>query len=150
MAGLIPRTVREALAQQLTNNLQMVIGVHAYAPGSDPDFVPAYPAIRIGHAPGTNYTTTFGPQGIAKMALQVEALTSSADGGVSAEMALDDLYAIGTGANSSVYDAIMTDPTLGGALENIEYVDVAPPRPIGDGRWSFTHTIYVYARRSAL
>lgn len=150
MAGLIPRTVREALAQQLTNNLQRVVGVHAYAPnGNDPDAVPGYPAILIGHAPDTDYQITFGAQGIAKLLLQVEARTWSADNGMSAEIALDDLFAIGTGANSSVYDAIMLDPTLGSTVENIEYVDVSPCRPISEGRWSFTHTIAVYARRSA-
>lgn len=151
MAGLIPRTVREALAQQLTNNLQMVIGVHAYAPGSDPDFVPAYPAILIGHADGTDYALTFGARGIAQMSLEVEVRTASGDNGVSAEMAADDLFAAGTGANSSVYDALMTDVTLGGVVSTLKVESVSPPRPIDttSGRWSFTYTVSVYAPRSA-
>jgi len=148
MAGLNPKAVREALAAQLKNNIQRGIGVHAYAPMLDPDGVPSYPVILIGHAQeSTDYALTFGSQGIAEMHLEVEVRTHSADGR-SGEEALDDLFAAGSGASSSVYDALMSDVTLGGLTHTLRVVDVRAPRSLGDGRWSAGWVIAVCQARS--
>jgi len=148
MAGLTPKLVREALQKQLANNLSRDVGVHAYAPLLDVREFTGYPAILISHAPeSTDYALTFGSQGIAEMHLLVEAFTDSPDG-VSAEMALDDLFAAGSGASSSVYDALMSDVTLGGLTHTLRVVDVRAPRSLGDGRWSAGWVIAVCQARS--
>lgn len=148
MAGLNPKAVREALKSQLANNLSRVVGVHAYAPLLDVREFSSYPAILISHAPeSTDYALTFSDQGIAEMHLLVEAFTDSPDG-ISAEIALDDLFAAGSGASSSVYDAILSSDTLGGLVARLRVVDVRPPRSLGDGRWSAGWVVAVYQARS--
>ena len=148
MAGLNPKAVREKLAEQLANNIQRGIGVHPYAPMLDADAVPSYPVILIGHAQeSTDYALTFGPQGIAEMHLEVEVRTHSADG-KSGEIALDDLFAAGSGASSSVYDALLSDVTLGGQCRSLRVVSVRPPRPLGDGVWSAAYIVAIYQARS--
>lgn len=149
MAGLNPEAVREALAQQLANNIQRGVGVHAYAPMIDPNDVPAYPAILIGHAdPSTQYEVTFGPRGIATMHLEVEVRTQSADG-VSAERLLDQLWAAGDGQSSSVFDALNTARDLGGVVSTMTIVSARAPRPLGNGVWSAAYVVAVHQPRSS-
>ena len=148
MAGLIPRTIREAVKATIDSaGLGRSVAVHAYAPTVDPDAVSQYPCILIGWADPANYRLTFGAQGIASLPLELEIRTQSADG-ISAEMALDDLLAAGTGAGSSIWDALDSDATLGGAVRTSTCVPSSPPRPQGDGRWSASIVLTAYAARS--
>ena len=148
MAGLIPRTIREAVKKTIDSaGLGRSVAVHAYAPTVDPDAVSQYPCILIGWADPADYRLTFGAQGIASLPLELEIRTQSADG-ISAEMALDDLLAAGTGAGSSIWDALDSDSTLGGAVARTICVMSAPPRPQGDGRWSASLVLTAHAARS--
>ena len=104
--------------------------------------------ILIGHAQeSTDYALTFGSQGIAEMHLEVEVRTHSADGR-SGEEALDDLFAAGSGASSSVYDALLSSDTLGGTISRLRVVNVRPPRPLGNGVWSAAYIVAIYQARS--
>jgi hypothetical protein len=149
MAGLIPRTIREAVKKTIDQaGLGRTVAVHAYAPTVDPDAVSQYPCILIGWADPANYRLTFGAQGIASLPLELEIRTQSADG-ISAEMALDDLLAAGTGSGSSIWDALDTDRTLGGVVTAATtLVMSSPPRPQGDGRWSASLVLTAHAARS--
>jgi hypothetical protein len=149
MAGLNPRRVREAVKAALDGSgLSRTVAVHAYAPTADPDFTAQYPCVLIGWADSADYRMTFGAQGIASLPLELELRTQSADG-ISAEMALDDLLAAGTGAAASIWDALDADPTFGGVVTAAsKCVMTTPPRPLGDGRWSCTFTLTTHAARS--
>lgn len=149
MAGLNPAAVREALAQQLANNIQHGVGVHAYAPSFDPNDVPDEDGRIGGHAENsTQYEVTFGPRGIATMHLEVEVRTQSADG-VSAERLLDELWAAGDGQSSSVFDALNTDRDLGGVVSTMTIVGARAPRPLGNGVWSAAYVVAVHQPRSS-
>jgi len=148
MAGLIPKTIREAVKRTIAEaGLGRTVAVHAYAPTADADAVAQYPCVLIGWADPAQYRVTFGAQGIASLPLELEIRTQSADG-VSAEMALDDLLAAGAGAGSSIWDALDSDATLGGAVRTSTCEMTAPPRPLGDGRWSATLVLTAHAARS--
>jgi len=154
MAGLDIKATRNAIATVLeAASIGQDVAVYAYSPGPDPDIVTGSPAILIGHAPGTDYRLTFGARGLAQLKLEIEIRCTSADG-VSAELALDDLLNAGTGATSSIFDALTADPTFGGVVGNSELSDPTPPRPVRPGGsgpvayWSASFTLTIYQPRS--
>lgn len=151
MAGLVIGTIRTALKTRLdAASMTRSVAVFDYAP-DDPDAITQYPCIVIRHASPIDYAVTFGPAGIAELPLLVEVRAQAADGR-SAEKVLDDLLSAGTGATSSVYDAIMGDVTLGGACRTLRIVAASPPTPRqtpqGKPYWSTSYTVTISASRS--
>lgn len=122
MAGINPRAVREAIQASIrAAGMSRDVAVYAYPPESL-----AYPAVTIGWAQG-DYAITFGAAGIAQMRFAVDVRTTAAEID-SAAIALDDLLSAGTGAASSVYDALTADPTFGAAVGGSAVTDFTPPR----------------------
>ena len=124
MAGLDPGAIRTAIKTQLgAASISRAITVYDYPPEAC-----SYPCIAILHAgESADYAVTFGATGIASMAFRVEIRTTSADG-ISAAKALDDLISAGTGADSSVYDALNADHTLSGAIRTFTFTGFSPPQ----------------------
>ena len=156
MAGLNIGTIRTAIKTVLDlSSIARDVAVYAYAPGPDPDVVPGYPAVLIGHGnAGVDYMLTFGSRGLTQMDLEIEVRTASGDGGMSAERVLDDLLSAGTGTTSSIFDALNTDPTFGGVCTSV-VTKVSPPRPIrpaGPGTpvmfWAATFTLTINQPRA--
>lgn len=149
MEGLHPVTVREALQAAIQNaGLDKTVAVHAYDPGAPHH---QYPALIIGHGTGVDYAITFGPRGIAVLNLQVEIRTSAVEPAGGGRQ-LDELLAAGTGANSSVFDALRSDPTLGGVVGDCTVKSATPPRYVDDESgtyWTSTLPITVHQARSA-
>lgn len=149
MAGLVIGTIRTALKTRLdAASMTRAVAVYDYV--DDRDAVTQYPCIFIGHADPVDYAITFGSAGIAELPLEVEVRAQAADQR-SAEKVLDDLLSAGTGATSSVYDAINADRTLGGACRTLTVVAASPPRPGSNQNgvyWTTSYTIKIYASRS--
>lgn len=150
MAGLVIGTIRAALKTRL-DAATMTRSVAVYDYCDDRDAVTQYPCIFIGHADPIEYAVTYGAQGIAQMSFEVEVRTQAADNR-SAEKVLDDLLSAGTGATSSLYDAICADRTLGGTCHTLTVVAATPPRKgVANGGtiyWSSTYTVTIAASRS--
>jgi hypothetical protein len=130
MAGLNPAAVREAVKAQLDNaGLARTVAVHLYHPGGDDDdAITQYPCIIIGWADSADYRETFGAQGIASLPLELDIRTQAADPR-SAEKALDDLLAAGTGADSSIFDALDADVTLDATVSVSQITMTQRPEP---------------------
>lgn len=150
MAGLHIPTIRTALKTRLdAATMTRPVAVYDYV--DDPDAVTQYPFIFMGHAEPIGYEITFGSQGIAELPLRVEVRAQAADNR-SAEKVLDDLLSAGTGATSSLYDAINADRTLGGACRTLLIESASPPQPRttanGINYWSASYTLKIQASRS--
>lgn len=122
MAGLTISDIREALAAQLRANIARDVSVRAYPP------VALAPSILIELDPdAVDYWVTFGAAGLSTVRLT---LTVDPSGGESESTArrLDDFLSAGTGNDSSIIDAVMTDSSLGltGVTCMFQSVDVDP------------------------
>lgn len=150
MAGLIPKVIRQAIVDTVKRSaVSRPLALHAYKPiTGEPT---EYPCLLVSHATGADYATTFGAAGIAEMPFRVEIRCQSADG-ISGEMALDDLMAAGTGADSSIYDALNADRTLGGKVATYTVVDVEQPEertsPDGTDYWRGAFVLSIKQPRS--
>ena len=133
MAGLVPKVIREAIVNTLRSSaISRPLALYAYKPVTGEPM--EYPCVLVSHATGADYATTFGDRGIAEMPMRVEIRSTSTDG-ISGEMILDELMAAGTGADSSVYDALTADRTLGAKVATFTVLDVEQPneRLFSDG-----------------
>lgn len=143
MAGLIPKVIRQAIVDTLGSaGISRPLALYPYKPiTGEPT---EYPCVIVSHANGANYATTFGDKGIAEMPLRVEIRALSADGS-SGEMVLDDLMAAGTGADSSIYDALDADRTLGNKVATYTVVNIEQPeeRPMRDGTSTYWRGAFV-------
>jgi len=144
MAGLHPRIIREAVASSIrAAGLAKEVGVFAYEP---PTW--AHPnSVTIYHAAGSDYAVTFGATGLASLALEVR-IRCTAAMREEAERALDDLLAAGTGAGSSVWDALNADRTFSAAVRTFEFIDYRPPTFTDDDALEASYVILVHQARS--
>jgi hypothetical protein len=153
MAGLAIQTIREAVKTLIDGyGITPTAAVHAYPPFITADNTQQYPCVLITHAAaGTEYATTFGPKGVAQLSLMLEIRTNAADP-VSSAIAMDALLSAGTGATRSVFDAVASDPTLGGLVSTSSMLDItqSPTLFQGDGvvYWSAKLALTVYQPRS--
>lgn len=151
MAGLVPATVRAAIKSTLdAASISRALAIYAYRPFWTADQFTQYPCLIIGYDTDTEYMGTFGPHGLAELHLRLELRTESSDC-ISAEMAMDAFLAAGTGADSSVFDALLADPTFGGVVGSSIARTATPPRPLeesGVRYWSSFIPLTVYASRS--
>lgn len=106
--------IRKAIKAQLAANLNRETNVYEHG-----QLVRSYPCIEILPAQGeaVGYFKTFGDGGLGDLRLDLHIYTT-ADDPVSAQIALDDYLSIGGDNQSSVVDAILTDRTLGGAVQD--------------------------------
>lgn len=113
MAGLTLQPIREALATQITANLTRKPSVFAY----DPEAHSGHTIVIRPAADYIAYFGTMGPNGMADVLLDVviEVPGRLAD----AQIAMDDYLSAGTGNGSSVVDAIHSDRTLGGLVQDM-------------------------------
>ena len=111
--ALDPYTIHVALADQIRDYIAADVNVYPW-----PHRTPDLPAVSIW--PGAEYLAyigTFGPNGIADMMLEVVVQQSAADDESEFKF-LSDLLAVGTGAGSSIMDAVHLDRSLGGLVED--------------------------------
>lgn len=119
MAGLTLSTIREALKARFdSDTIARQLDVKAYrVTGAS-----VYPRLTIEADPGDyiDYWVTFGSVGLStvRFVLVVESgpLNDAGFADESARRRLDDFLSVGTGNGSSVIDAVMSDPTLGGVV----------------------------------
>jgi hypothetical protein len=116
-------TVKEALAAQISAyfaaNGGRQTNVRPYRS------VSTYPCITMAITDLVPFGT-MGPAGIAEVQLMVTIHVNSADPD-SDEIAMDDYMSVGVGNGSSVIDAINSDHTLGGVVENVTALEVRAP-----------------------
>lgn len=105
MSGLTLSEIREALAAQLVANLSAETNVSIRGEAKPPPVI----TIRLRRPP--DYWGTFGASGLAMVPWELEIDPGGND--ESSVRRLDDYLSVGTGNNSSVLDALMTDKTLG-------------------------------------
>lgn len=154
-AGLSPQNAREAIGRTLESLRD--VKVYPYAPNADPDDVlDKYPCVIIRHSRSpysplggdrSGFAGTFGPRGLANMSFDLELRTQSQDG-ITAEKAMDEYVAAGTGAGLSMWDALATDTTFGNVVGGSSVTNFTPPRPIAWGVWSATWTVTIQQRKS--
>lgn len=145
MAGLLPKVIRQAIVDTIRSaGVSRPLALYAYRPVTgDPT---EYPCVIVSHARGADYATTFGAAGIAELPLQVEIRTQATDG-TSGEMALDDLMSAGLGSDSSIYDALDADRTLGGKVATFIVAGIEQPeeRVLRDGTSTYWRGAFVLA-----
>jgi hypothetical protein len=150
MAGLNISQVREAVKKALSGAaFARTVAVHAYDPHTDPEAHHQYPCVimSIGDD-GIQYRTTFGARGVAQLALRLEVRTPDGPDG---EKMMDDLLSAGTGATSSLFDALAADETFAGTIASGVALSVTAPRRLTNGTsnyWSATYTLTVNQPRS--
>lgn len=112
--GLTLREIREALASTIRDGVERETTVLAYRAVSS-----SFPLIAL--EPDSDYVDywqSFGSSGIAVVRLSVVIVPGKAD--ESARIRLDDFLSAGTGNGSSVVDAVVADPTLGGVVRTVQ------------------------------
>jgi len=112
--GLTLREIREALAATIRDGVERETTVLAYRAVSS-----SFPLIVL--EPDSDYVDywqSFGASGIAVVRLSVVIVPGKAD--ESARIRLDDFLSAGTGNGSSVVDAVVADPTLGGVVRTVQ------------------------------
>jgi hypothetical protein len=126
------KAIREALAAQINANTGRELHAYAYPPGS-PGEMPAV-VVRAGEE-YVNYYVDQGAQTDVTFILDVIApCRVSLEDGL---RVLDELLSADAGEPNSVFDAIETDPTLGGAVVHCEVLTAGQHIGIGavnDGR----------------
>lgn len=125
--GLDIGPIRQALADQIQNNIDRRTNVYRYSTAW------ALPAVTIEPSdPFVSVFETMGPDGQSDIELDVciYAVAAVLD---DAEMAIDDYLSIGNGNNSSVVDAIHADLTLGGLVESCKCLTVGAPTVLATG-----------------
>ena len=111
MSGFTISEIREALADQIRNNLTRDTKVYAYPIGEVPG--PAVHIFPSGNGEYVDYWQTFGPEGLALVAFDVIVDPGGQDSMADAARRLDDYLSCGTGNGSSVIDAIGAADTTG-------------------------------------
>ena len=113
--GLTLREIREALASTIRDGVERETTVLAYRAVSS-----SFPLIVLEPDGGdyVDYWQSFGSSGIAVVRLSVVIVPGRAD--ESARIRLDDFLSAGTGNGSSVVDAVVADPTLGGVVRTVQ------------------------------
>lgn len=112
--GLTLREIREALAAAIRDGVERETTVLAYRAVSS-----SFPLIVL--EPDSDYVDywqSFGSSGVAVVRLSVVIVPGRAD--ESARIRLDDFLSAGTGNGSSVVDAVVADPTLGGVVRTVQ------------------------------
>lgn len=137
------RLIREAAAFQIANGIARQATGYAY----DGTTI-TLPAIII--RPGSPYVTyheSFGDRCLVGVELEIEVITSSADG-ISAGVAMDDLLSPGLANSSSILEAIEADPTLGGTVGHCWISEASPPQADGEGHMSASLSLHITANKS--
>lgn len=134
--GLNIGNTREALKATIVKaGLARDIAIHAYDPYLEAEAHHQFPAIVISIADnGIEYRRTMGAHGIASLTLLLEIRTQDGPDG---ERVMDDLLNAGTGTSSSLFDAIASDPTLGGVVADAVALSVTSPRRMSNGTTTF-------------
>lgn len=113
MAGLTLSTIREAIAAQIVGYTQRAVNAKAYRVGGTPT---RQVVIEPDVGDYIDYwVTQGGPVGLARVRLVIVVEADNAD--ESARRRLDDFLSVGQGNGSSIVDAVMSDPTLGGLVD---------------------------------
>jgi hypothetical protein len=126
-----PKEIREALAEQLRQNVARGINYFAYRPANPP--VP-YVAV-ICDDPYVGYHETFATATTGALC-DVRFMIEIGHSGEaqSAQIFIDELLASGTGQQSSVIDAIEADRTIGGTVETCIVLRAGPITPTDPDR----------------
>lgn len=112
--GLTLREIREALAAAIRDGVERETTVLAYRAASS-----SFPLIVLEpDGDYVDYWQSFGSSGVAVVRLSVVIVPGRAD--ESARIRLDDFLSAGTGNGSSVVDAVVADPTLGGVVRTVQ------------------------------
>jgi len=109
-------TIREAIGAQLRANLSREINVDVDRAGS-----PA-PVIRLElqeSDPIDYWLTMNGGTGNGVAEVRFDLIVDVANVDQSAVKRLDEFLSVGTGNGSSIIDALLSDVTLGGVVENV-------------------------------
>ena len=110
--GLTIGTIREALADQIDNYLERDSNVYARPVGDV-----QYPAITVDFPDGeyVDYQETMTGYGVSAVRFIIVVETAGMDR-EAASIAIDDYTSAGQGNTSSIFDAILSDVTLGGVV----------------------------------
>lgn len=136
--------IREALAGQIRDNIGRQTNVYAYPP-----MTIAPPAIAVLSPDGAEYVDywqTFSRAGIGKVTFTLRIYLAA--GYIDAQIALDDYLSVGDGFASSVLDALLAGPTLGGVVQTCHVQGASGP--LFDeltGQWVADIPIEVYAKK---
>ena len=115
MSGLDITAIRQAIADQLRTNLDRETNVYPYWVEA-----PQFPCVMVVPEQGgefVSYFRTFTAQGLSELRFELHIWTVGTDA-TSAQRAIDDYLSAGGDNQSSVLDAVMTDPTLNGVVES--------------------------------
>jgi hypothetical protein len=114
MAGLNLQAIHEALANQIQSYVGRQTNVAAFPDGSS-----NYPMITVFSDPSgyVDPYSTFSGNGYAEVMLRVKVEVDAVDDSSKCIKILDYL-SVGTGNTSSVFDAIRSDHTLGGLIDD--------------------------------
>ena len=108
-----PYAIHVALADQIRDYITADVNVYAW-----PMRTPDYPSVSVWPGPEyIAYIGTFGANGIADMMLELVIEHSAADDESEFKW-IADLLAAGTGFSASLADAVMSDRTLGGVVDD--------------------------------
>ena len=108
-----PWAIRVALADQIRANVAADINVYPHGKRN-----PDNPSIQVRAASGhIAYIGTFGADGIGDMMLELVVSMDAADDESEVRF-LCDLLSAGTDAESSLFDAVHSDRTLGGVVSD--------------------------------
>lgn len=149
--GFNLRAIRKAVQDTLRlAPIARTVAFHAYDPFNDPAGHHQLPAVIISIADdGIKYRGTFGAAGLASVVLQLEVRTQDGPDG---EAMMDDLLSAGTGADSSLFDALTADPTFGGVISVGTTLESSSPKRMKNESmtfWSATFKLTCHQPRSA-
>lgn len=116
MSGLDLKAVHEALANQISAGIANVgsFTVQAFPSTSPRPCIEVWPDSEY-----VNYHVTSGPAGLSDVSLVIRVYLSAANA-ESEWLIACRMISAGTGHGSSIYDAVMADRTLGGAVADID------------------------------
>lgn len=124
--SLNPRAIKEALAKQLTENIDREVTVRPFH--TPPKAAFPYITMEEDH---TEFST-FGPHTDSTYVIDL-VLAIAANDPDNAEIALDDYRSMSVGRSSSIPDAIAADSTLGGAVASCVVGQISTPEWFEDG-----------------
>lgn len=135
--------IREALADQIKANVQATPNVYAYLPDA-----PQWPLIAVTpDDPFVSYAESMGPQPFCRLHLLVRiGATGLAE---DAARFIDEMLAVGSATNSSVFDAIKIDQRLGGLVSNLDVGEarLVPGGPENAGYFEAMLPVTIYTRQ---
>ncbi len=132
------REIREALAAQIEAYVSRDVNGYPYGTGG---LIGTRCVVIAPAGDYVSYFGTFGEDGLADLRLEVKVIPTNATT-IDAQIALDDYLSIGQGNASSVVDAVHSDRTLGGLVEDCVCLTASGP---GDpeGLAEISGTLYV-------